>query len=502
MNIRDHASQFGVTVLSTDSNWGPEAKTYVSRAGYDVHLIVNYSGIIEHLKQKNPHVIVFSLKEIPDKKLSPFLKSILQINPETKFVVIAELALFDSIRSFEQHGVEQFVSSDKTHIGLRVAAAVDRICEKLYYIYQNEQLLNEVKEKKTQPASDATMVIPTAAPLAPAPAPTSATVPLSKRLTAYQSSETPEMLLQNFFEATGVKQVVYFKFIPAVSTFVAIQAAGYEAKDIQGVGCQIDGLSVKDLGTQVSLGVVPPPLQEVIDKNLKIQNARLHPLFGSGQLNGVLVYPGNLPENQKTEFSEELSLLAMAYSYLELKKKVEWLQVQDPVTEVFNRKYYDLKISEEVERALRIRQAVSVLKVAIDDFFEIEQTMGETARDLLLKKIAQIVQKSNRTNDIVARTGHNEITVLMPHSSRQGALTRAERIRRMVESSMTLETGAKVSISIGISEYPTLCKSASTLEESAAKALAHISSRGGNKICVFKAPAGHAPEFPVPTEQG
>lgn len=487
MKISDHASKFGVFILATDSGWGAEAKTHVSKAGYETHLITDYVGMSIHLRAENPHIIVFSLNEVPG-RLSEFIEGVLKFNPEIRFVAIGDMAHFDSLRSYEPHGVEQFVVYHPDHLGLRVAAAVDRICEKLYYIYQNEQLLESAKGPSK----------PEASPIATGAQ--GVAVPLSARIATYQTSETREALVQNFFDSTGVKPLIYFRFLPSISSFVAIQASGFEAKKIQGVGCQIEGLSMKDLGTQVALGVVPAPMLDLAQKAFGITNPRLHPLYCNNQLDGILVYSGDMPAAQKLSFGDELSLLGLSYSYLDMQKRIELLQVQDSVTEVFDKKYYDVKLIEEVERALRIKQAVSLIKVSIDDFVEIEQSVGEGGRDLILKKVAQLIHKSNRTNDVVARTGFNELSIILPHSHRQGALTRAERIRRIIESSLTLESGLKVSVSVGVSEYPTLCNSAAQLDETAAKALVHISGRGGNKICLYKAPADHSPEFEVRTE--
>lgn len=60
-----------------------------------------------------------------------------------------------------------------------------------------------------------------------------------------------------------------------------------------------------------------------------------------------------------------------------------------------------------------------------------------------------------------------------------------------------MDNGMKVSVSLGVSEYPSLCDSARTLDETATKALLHIVDKGGNKICLYKAPDSHRPEFEV-----
>jgi diguanylate cyclase (GGDEF)-like protein len=493
LKIRDHASQFCVLVLSTDADWGAEVKKSLTQAGYENILVTETEDLPKRLRHENPHVLVFSVLELLG-PMSLFVESALKFNPEMRFVVVGDNDHFDALVSYEEHGLEQFVTFQKENLGLRVAAAVDRICEKLFYIYQNEQLAADIKKQAAPPEADRTaMTVTTTSIGGPS---------LAVRVMAYQSLNNREALVQKYFEFVGLQPLIYLRFLPSVNSFVATQATGLAAKEIQGVGCQIEGLAMRDLTTQLSLGVVPAPILDLAHKNFKIKNPRLQTLFSSGQLEGLIVYSADLPASQIEFMMEEFSLFALAFSYLDLQKRVDRLEVQDPVTEIYNRKYYDLEIIEEVERALRIKQAVSLLKISLDNFAEIEQILGDNARDLLLKKIAQLILKSSRTNDVIARTALNEFSAIMPHCHRQGAMVRGERIRRMIENSLTMESGVKVTVSIGISEYPTLCKSATHLEETATKALHHIASRGGNKVCLFKAPADHSPEFDVVVEPG
>ena len=495
MRIREHASQFCVLVLASDADWGIEAKKFLTQAGYENYLVTESTELVERLQSKNPHVIVFSLAELTE-SLGAWAERILKINPETRFVTLGLNSQFFGLNEFAEHGFEEFVTFEKETLGLRISYGVDRICEKLYFIYQNEQMLSDLK-KNALPAA----VVPPSPPLMMASLPTLGPS-LTARVVSYQSASGREVLIQKFFDHCGVQPIYHLRFLPSVLSFVVTQASGVSPQEIQGIGCQIEGLAVRDLATQLSLGVVPAAILNLAQNSLKIKNPKLQPLYVSGQLEGLILFSADLEFHIKENLMDEFSLFALAFSYMDLQKRLDLLEVQDSITEVFNRKYYDIKLIEEVERALRIKQAVSIMKISIDDFFEIEQILGESAHELLLKKIAQMILKSSRTNDCVARTAQNEFTVLMPHCHRQGAMVRAERVRRIVENSMTVESGTKVSISLGISEYPTLCGSAAALEESAAKALHHIASRGGNKICLYKAPVDHAPEFEVRVEPG
>ncbi len=496
LKIRDHSAQFCILILATDADWGAEAKKALTQSGYENYLITDSDDLLERLQSKNPHVVVYCISELTT-SLNTWAQEVLRFNPETRFVTVGFNSQFAGVSEFVDHGFEEFVTFDQENLGLRIAAAVDRTCEKLYFIYQNEHLLQDLKEaSKAVPLSVATLLP------APEPEPLVTGQSLTARVVDYQSASGREALIQKFFDHSGLQPIYHFRFLGSVMSFVVTQASGVSPQEIKGVGCQIEGLGVRDLSTQLSLGVVPAPVLSLAQKSLNIQNPKLLPLYVASQLEGFILYSSDIAESLKERLMDEFALFSLAFSYLDLQKRHELLETQDVVTEVFNRKYYDIKLIEEVERALRIRQAVSIMKISIDDFFEIEQVLGDSAHDLLLKKVAQLILKSSRTNDCVARTAQNEFTVLMPHCHRQGAMVRAERVRRIVENSMTVESGFKVSVSLGLSEYPTLCGSAAALEESAAKALHHIAGRGGNKICLFKAPIDHNPEFEVRVEPG
>ncbi|MNL21871.1 Diguanylate cyclase DosC [compost metagenome] len=242
---------------------------------------------------------------------------------------------------------------------------------------------------------------------------------------------------------------------------------------------------------------MPPHFSKVLVEAFHFNPPKILPVYAGGALEGVFVYSGTLDEIRRHHLSEEFSLFSLCYSHFALEKKLDAVEVQDFVTDLFNRNYYMKTISEELERGRRLRQPLSVVKVAMDDFYEIESSLGEAVRDELLKSLASVITKTSRTNDVTCRTGANEMAMILPHCSRKGAALRAERLRRIVEGTSFLNNGMKVSISLGISEFPTLCDSVQALDETATKALLHILDKGGNKICLFKAQENHKPEFEV-----
>ena len=108
--------------------------------------------------------------------------------------------------------------------------------------------------------------------------------------------------------------------------------------------------------------------------------------------------------------------------------------IVDPLTGVFNRRYLDRRLNEEVARARRHGLPLSVLMLDIDHFKEINDCHGHQAGDQVLTLFAGQVQRHLREPDIVARYGGDEFLVIAPQTSRKNAIDLAERLRTGLES--------------------------------------------------------------------
>lgn len=495
MKIKELASQFTVYVFARDIDTGAGAKVALSQAGFETFFFEDIETLLSRVREKAPHVLVFPSSSVPG-KLSDFVEQILKENAEIRFVVIASGVQSQVLATYSDYGLVAVVTPETEGLTARVVFAVERACETLFWQYQNEQLLAALQKEQTR-VSEVQGRAQQAEGLAARQGP-----PLEDRIKSYKSTASKEELLQAFMNVCRPLSCVYLKFLPSVNSLVATHASVLDADKIQGVGCQLRPEEAKDFATQVNLGVVAPTLSGLLQQAFQYSAVRLRPVFVQGRLEGVIAHDAALSGAEKNRFEDEFSLFSVLYANLSLEKRLEALEIQDPVTELFNRKFYGGRLGEEWSRARRIRQPLCVVKVALDDFYELEQALGEPARDQLLKKLAQLIVKTSRTNDISCRTGLNEIAMILPHCNRQGAMIRAERLRRIVEGSQLVENGLKISISLGISEYPTLCSTAEALDESASKALVHIVDKGGNRLCLFKAPADHQPEFAVAAEPG
>lgn len=496
MNIREHSSQFTIFVFTTDVDLGASTKVYLSQAGYDAYFFQDAQTLEQSLVQNPPHILIFSTASLMG-SLSDFVTLVQGINDEIKFIVVSSVSQFEILAQYNSHGLLDVISDEKIALESRLVWAVDRSCEKLYLTYQNEQLLDDLtgtKEKMAEVEAAA------AATLRKAESEKAATLSVSVHIADYRSAQSKEDLIQKYLNHIPEMLCVFFKFLPSVRSFVATHAVGVPSADIQGVGVQLEVGDVRDLSSQMAMGLLPPQFNEMLIDAFHFNPPKALPLYTQNSLEGVFVYPGNISTDQLAVLNEEFTFLSMCYANFVLERKVDSLEVQDFVTELFNRNYYLKALSDEVVRARRLEQPVSVLKVSMDDFYEIETSLGEGVRDDLLKSVATVITKTSRINDVTCRTALNEISIILPHCAKKGAALRAERVRRIIEGTSFLENGMKVSVSLGVSEYPSLCDSAKALDESATKALLHIADKGGNKICLYKANEAHRPEFEVAAE--
>lgn len=488
MNIRDHSSKFTVYVFTPVVDLGAGIKVSLSKAGYDCYYFQDAEILENRLTEAAPHILLFSSQDL-DGSLNDFVEHVRKYNESIKFIIMADLAQFAILSQYNSFGLEEILSKDSSAIEGQAVWAVDRVCEKIYLTFQNEQLFDQWKEAQSSTEKVARELQQVLIPASNA----------AGKIAEYRTAQSKEDLIQKFMNRLSVP-ALYFKFLSSVGSFIPTHSAGYDPSILKGVGGYLDKNEIKELDSELALGHLPLGFADLLRNAFKISVPRALPLYVRNHLEGLVVYSAEIDHDATERLQEDFSIFGLCFSHYSLELKVDGLDVQDFVTEVFNRGYYLRMMTNEIDRARRLRQPLSVVKIAIDDFYELEQLKGEIVRDRILKNLADSIVKTSRTNDITCRTQMNELAMILPHCSKKGAALRGERMRRIIESANLVEDGLKVSISLGISEYPSLCDSAATLDETATKALVHIIDKGGNKICMFKAPDNHRPEFEVAAE--
>lgn len=126
--------------------------------------------------------------------------------------------------------------------------------------------------------------------------------------------------------------------------------------------------------------------------------------------------------------------------------------VLDPVTNIYNKRYFTERLKQEFSLAKRNKTELSLLMIDLDFFKKINDTHGHLAGDFVLGKLSEIFSSMTRDEDIVARYGGEEFVAILPGSSEEGAVICAERIREKIAQTPLVfeEAIINITVSIGI----------------------------------------------------
>lgn len=158
--------------------------------------------------------------------------------------------------------------------------------------------------------------------------------------------------------------------------------------------------------------------------------------------------------------------------------------VVDPLSGLFNRRYFHERLDEELHRAQRHKTPVALMMIDIDDFKSVNDRHGHLAGDTVIKGVSDILRRSVRRFDLCARFGGEEFAIVMPGSGPEDAAVVAERIRQRIEEFRPDEAGLpglSVTASIGLSVSYEL--SSHELIDQADRAL-YTAKRGGKNRVV------------------
>ncbi|HKK02253.1 MAG TPA: diguanylate cyclase [Desulfuromonadales bacterium] len=125
----------------------------------------------------------------------------------------------------------------------------------------------------------------------------------------------------------------------------------------------------------------------------------------------------------------------------------------DPLTQLFNRRYFLETLEKELMRSSRANTSFSLLMLDIDHFKQINDTYGHQAGDRALEEVAKLLRQHLRQYDIAARFGGDEFALVLPHTKLPQALDVAERLRAAVET-LSFPDGLRMTASLGAACFP------------------------------------------------
>lgn len=166
-------------------------------------------------------------------------------------------------------------------------------------------------------------------------------------------------------------------------------------------------------------------------------------------------------ENSRELNEAQIRLREMVARLSDQRDSLERLANTDPLTELYNHRYFQQRLATELARAKRYQHSMSVLLIDVDKFKLVNDKYGHPSGDFLLQQTASILKSNLRQVDILARYGGDEFAAILPETQAGAAYEVAEKLRKAIEEarfSIKTKNGRSRSISvtltIGVSSFP------------------------------------------------
>jgi diguanylate cyclase (GGDEF)-like protein len=160
---------------------------------------------------------------------------------------------------------------------------------------------------------------------------------------------------------------------------------------------------------------------------------------------------------------------------------LEHLATSDGLTGLYNRRYLDTSLANELARSQRYGHDMSIIMFDVDHFKQFNDEHGHDQGDRVLQLMSRIVKGQIRTLDIPCRYGGEEFLIILPETNHEYAMGIAERLRKKIEE--TPLDGLNVTVSIGVASYPAIVvENYQEFIEAADKALYEAKNAGRNCV--------------------
>jgi diguanylate cyclase (GGDEF)-like protein len=184
-------------------------------------------------------------------------------------------------------------------------------------------------------------------------------------------------------------------------------------------------------------------------------------------------------DQQASEINSLASRLDAACKELDATKaRLKEFSFRDDVTGLYNRRFFGIRLEEEIARYRRFNHPVSVVMMDLDGFKAVNDSLGHTVGDETLREVAQLLLKHSRGINVVCRYGGDGYAVLLVETSKAGARLYGDRIRQVI-AGYSFSHGRPITASLGIANLPD--DEASTSEDlvRAADEALYVAKRAG-----------------------
>ena len=227
----------------------------------------------------------------------------------------------------------------------------------------------------------------------------------------------------------------------------------------------------------------PPPMIKYERSEMAV------PLINNDECIGV-IYVGQ--QNPNVFNYDELNLLctlanqfSIAITNAQLYEKTYNMAITDSLTGLYNQRYFQVKLEEEMLKTQRYKTNMALIKVATDHLYVYNNTYGRSEGDHLLKEISKLLKQYARDTDIACRYEGDEFTLILVEADKNTAINTAERIRQAIQLKLN-QREVKITASIGVASYPEDAADKTELIGMVDASVYDAKHSGKNRVCYPK----------------
>ncbi len=502
MPIELNFSHFKIGVMLKDLNLENDLRARLQSKGFQTALY-NQSNA-------EANVVVLDVGTLSE-PLSDFVEKALQVNAEMKFVMICAPDFAETLLEYREYNTYELIFQTEAMLLEKLIWSIENACSELYFFYQNVEMAHQLKHTRQEfenamKVVDQVKVTSTVVAEPEAAEPSKSDQRDIKHLLLIRELRKIEDFNESinyFLTQAPHKKRVYFSLNLHENIFSSTYAAGFPLNKVRDLRYNSNESELRNL-IGLKFSILPEGFEKFLLQLFESPHFSLYPVSFYGEVLGVFVF-SNAEDNEEKE--NEMYYTDLVWPVVTIQLEALWsririndLAVRDMGTVFYNTKYYQAKLKEEFQRAERMRHPLSLVRFRFDHFEEIRASLPAEKLQEKLNVISEIVASTGRTHDLACRLDENDFALILPHCVRKFAAVRAERLRKSLETHPELKDQFKISISFGVSEFPSLCSRVDDLEQSAVKALTYIMSKGGNKVCIYRAPQDYTPPFEIQAE--
>ena len=483
MKLENIKKEFKVYIVEPNNALLERVREVLTKSGFNITVFLTAEDTLKDFEKAPPHIVVTSI-DLPQITGLALLKHIKQLSDDILVILITS----DKKQGI-QNGAYECIDSNQLETNL--INVLNRAIEKLYLQFQNEQLLEEREHRSTSHSTNPSPADHSKILLAPIHQ------LIDKASVLTSTHEVIYCFAEQLFQLMN-QPILYLKYVPTHTSLLLTHLSGLNINNFKNTGIHLKGEPLSYL-EQIQRPQNFKQLQEFITSVFHVESYDAIPVSVDKNILGIIVILDKLKDQHKSMVDTLLPIFKGFLEKVYFQERVQGLMAFDLSTGTYSKTYFTKILDREMSRAIRIKHPLSLLYISIDDFDVYTQRNGEQMSEVLLRMVGHICIKTSRKMDSTARFQKGEFVMLLPHTDKERAAIKAERLRRTIFNAQFPYSNAQplgsLSISIGVSEYPMLSSDATSLLQMADNALYQVKKSKKNRVCLGVAPQDFKPEF-------